>query len=119
MTYTIYNITNNIALFLARVHGLSTDRIGAIFASVALLTAIIGVPAAIIVDKFRQKMTTTQLRKTLCGGLSVFTVAGFICVINSTCHTEPVIVSVAILMMSSATISSELKTSFGVLLIHL
>ena len=107
MTYTIYNITNNSALFLSRVHGLSTDRIGAIFACVALLTAIVGVPAAIIADKLRQKMSTTQLRKTLCGGLSIFTVTGYICVINSTCHTEPVIGSVAVLMMSAATISSE------------
>ena len=107
MTYTIYNATNNSALFLSRVHGLSTDRIGAIFACVSLLTAIVGVPAAVAAEKLRQKMTTTQLRKRVCGGLGVFTVTGFICVINLTCQTKSVIGSIAVVMISSSTISSE------------
>ena len=100
-------MTNNIPLFLASVHGLTTDHIGAIFGTVALLTAVVGVPAAIIADKLRQRMTTTKLRKGVCAVLSLFTVIGFICIINSTCHTRSVIVSIAVMIMTSATISSE------------
>ena len=114
MTYTIYTSTNNIPLFLASVHGLTTDSIGAIFGTVALLTAVVGVPAAIVADRLRKRMTTTKLRKGVCALLSLFTIVGFISIINSTCHTQTVIVSIAIMIMASATISSECLYTYTV-----
>ena len=62
MTYTIYNCTNNLPLFLAKVHMLNTDEIGAIFGGVAFFTALVGVPAAMLADKLRTQITTTQER---------------------------------------------------------
>lgn len=62
---------------------------------------------AVMADKAKSLLTSTQMRKALCGSLSVVVIMCFIFMIKLECDTHTIIFCIAILVMFSSSVSSK------------
>ena len=85
----------------------STIQTGYIFGAVAILTAAVNMGIAVMADKAKSLLTSTQMRKALCGSLSIVVVMCFILMMKLECDTHTIIFCIAILVMFSSSVSSK------------
>ena len=62
---------------------------------------------AVMADKAKSLLTSTQMRKALCGSLSVIVIMCFIFMMKLECDTHTIIFCIAILVMFSSSVSSK------------
>ena len=99
------NFPDNFSEFVDIIY--STIQTGYIFGAVAILTAAVNMGIAVMADKAKSLLTSTQMRKALCGSLSIVVVMCFILMMKLECDTHTIIFCIAILVMFSSSVSSE------------